>query len=667
MSKHLTVGLIFALVTSAVASPPQLVPSERALGDEFGAAVAVSGQRAVVGAPGLNDEAGAVFVFAFYGEAWSQTAQLTASNGAAGDLFGLSVAIDGDTIVVGAPGADAAATDAGAIYVFEDEGGKFSETAVLTPGDAVGRDFLGSAVDVLGDRLIGGAPRDSVHPAGTLFVFERVAGVWTFSESLTRDTPTTKGVATDLNNFGMAISLGPDRIAVGAPEDDNRRGVVYLFDRVNETWRRTQRIAPGFGDDGDRFGASVSLSGDRLLVGVPGANNRAGLAEVMEFNGTAWGFAYSPLRAEDSTEVTTGNCADQLGTAVSLDGDFALVGAATDAVWGPFAGSIYLYQLWDDNWDRVRKLTEEQGAANRLFGQAVALSGGLALAGSPAVGRGAGACSPATTTQAGRTAAPRLYNDPALGVQPDEFEPDNSLPEASDIQVGMQFRVDEFPQRHTLQPAEDVDYIRFLYNETSNYTIRAQPRDATLAVGVVLEDAQGVELDSAGCDGGGNAGFDVNVFPPNGLADEQLLYARAFECVSGTATGSRDYDFYVAGVGHQQCVVLEGRVTTSFTGALASRVWLFSDINNTVVTSDEGTFSLCADYDIRELTTFDPSGATLPATIDVLATVSCAPDCIEPDYEDDDGFIRPRIQPGTRTTLDFSVPGPVIFQNGFEP
>ncbi|MEM7704695.1 MAG: hypothetical protein AAF358_04035 [Pseudomonadota bacterium] len=650
--------------------PRELTASDASPGDRFGTAISLSGTRSLVGAPGSAGGSGAAYLFELNEAGWTQIAKLVAPAGVAADGFGRAVALDGARAAIGAPGRDDAASNAGAIYVFDFDGSTWNFTDVVTGPDLAAEDGFGEAVDVRADRIVAGAPRHN-SSNGAAYVFDLVNSQWTFSTKLTPSAGTinqagpTKGSTTP-SFFGASVSLGLDRVVAGAPEEDNAQGAAYVFDLSGGSWTETQRLAPGFLEEEDRFGTAVSLFNDRTLVGVPGSNRRSGAAEIFDFDGASWVIAFTQLAVDDTTEVPVfGECTDQLGSSVSLWGDYALVGAATDDVWGDFAGSAYLFQFYNNDWFRIVKFTEDGGAADRLFGQAVAFEAGLAVAGAPGEDFGLRNCSPGISGP-GSAQSTRVFDDPSLGLLPDQFEVDDTREQASDIQVGMQFDVDEYPQRHNLHTATDLDYVQFLYNAASSYTIRVQPRDTTLSLGLVLEDASGNELDSAGCSNFDSPGTELNVFPPGGLQENQILFPRVFECQPGSASGTRDYDVWVAGVGHQQCVLLEGNVNTAISGDSAPFLWLFSDINNTVITDSSGFYRLCADYDIRELTTFDPRGITQPAVIDVLAGVACSPNCIEPDYEDDDGFIRPRIRPGSRARLDFEVPGPVIFRSGFE-
>ncbi|QDU69643.1 FG-GAP repeat protein [Engelhardtia mirabilis] len=252
----------------------KLVAADGAAGDLFGWSVAVDGATILVGAEEDDhsgfERAGAVYVFEFGGTSWVETAKLTASD--SNDLlqFGRTLALDGDTAVVGVPYADTSdGSSVGAVYVFQREAGGWAEDAKLVADDGEPFDELGEAVAIDGDTIAAGAYRDS-HAggggAGSVYVFARTGSVWSQSAKL---------VATDAGSndqFGVAVAVEGDRLAAGARLEDHAGGVdagsTYLFERDAAGWNEVQKLTASDANGGDQFGYRVALAGERLLVGA---------------------------------------------------------------------------------------------------------------------------------------------------------------------------------------------------------------------------------------------------------------------------------------------------------------------------------------------------------------------------------------------------------------
>ena len=217
---------------------PRLNASDLAFDDELGGAVAIDGDTVVVGASKKNGDTGAVYVFERDqggASAWGQADKLTASDAASGDLFGRSVAIDGDTLVVGGPRNDDTCPadpncNSGSAYVFARNpgGSTWSETRKLVAADAAQGDELGDAVAIDGDTVVAGARFDDPSGAdsGAAYIFSRdQGGAGTWGELVKRTA--SDGAATDL--FGAAVATGSGAVLVGAPNDSSSTGAAYVF------------------------------------------------------------------------------------------------------------------------------------------------------------------------------------------------------------------------------------------------------------------------------------------------------------------------------------------------------------------------------------------------------------------------------------------------------
>ncbi len=258
----------------------------------YGSRVAVSGDTAVIAAQAKtvngNANQGAAYVFVRSGNTWSQQAELTASDGAAGDSFGTSVSLSGDTAVIGAAfkTIDGNANQ-GAAYVFVRSGSIWSQQAELTAADGAAKDGFGNAVSLSGDTAVIGAPFKTLNggqfsPPGAAYVFVRSGSTWSQQAELTASDNTN-------TNFGFSVAVSGDTAAIGATTSDGP-GATYFFMRSGSTWsQQAELTAPDGGAFGvlDAFGVS-SLSGDTALIGRSYKDKDAGAAYVFVFSGSVW-------------------------------------------------------------------------------------------------------------------------------------------------------------------------------------------------------------------------------------------------------------------------------------------------------------------------------------------------------------------------------------------
>ncbi|MCZ7684310.1 MAG: hypothetical protein M5U28_38260 [Sandaracinaceae bacterium] len=252
----------------------KLEASDGATNDFFGTSVALDGDTALVGASyddtsrGAN--AGSAYVFVRSGPTWTEQARLEASDGAAGDIFGASVALDGDTALVGAIGDDTSrGTNAGSAYVFVRSGPTWTEQARLEASDGATNDVFGASVALDGDSALVGMRWDDTArgaDAGSAYVFVRSSTTWTEQAKL----EASDGAAYDY--FGTSVALDGDTALVGADGDDTGRGgdagSAYVFVRSGTTWTEQARLEASDGAVYDYFGVSVALDGDSALVGA---------------------------------------------------------------------------------------------------------------------------------------------------------------------------------------------------------------------------------------------------------------------------------------------------------------------------------------------------------------------------------------------------------------
>jgi hypothetical protein len=353
--------------------------------DQLGSAVAISGERAVCGAP-LHDPAGqqvagGAWVFVRTGHGWVQEATLLAGDGLSDDQFGHSVAIDGDTIVVGAFRDDHAGTgngNAGSAYVFVRSGSSWAQQAKLVGSGVSGADLFGSSVAIDGDTIAVGAPQDEVGtPAstGAVYVFVRSGGVWAQQAAL------KSGDAVSGDYFGHSVSLSGNSLAVGASRDDDlgsNAGAGFVFVRSGSTWTQQAKLLASDGGTTDAFGWSIAISGNVVAVGAPyydGAALDTGGAYTFGRAGAVW--------TQEAVLAPAGlGVGQRAGWSVAADGDFALVGVPDDPVPGSTGGgSARLFRRSGASWSEETKIVHD--AVRGGFGISVSISGDKVLAGAP--------------------------------------------------------------------------------------------------------------------------------------------------------------------------------------------------------------------------------------------------------------------------------------------
>jgi hypothetical protein len=321
------VGAAYVYVRSGATWSQQarLVASNGTSSDDFGNAVALRGNTALVGAFGRGNGAGAVYVFTRSGSSWSETQVLTPSDAAVQQRFGSSLALSpsGSEVLVGAPRrAVAGLAGAGSAYVFSLAGSSWSETQVLAAADAAANDSFGAAVALNGPfAWIGATGRTS--GAGAAYVFSRSSGAWAQSQTLTA----ADAAAGDA--FGGAMALGATTALVGAAGKNGSTGAVYAFGALGGTWSEQQRLSAPDGASGDRFGTSVAL-GTFAMAGAPGKSGSTGAAYVLSQAG-GWSFTQE-MAAPD-------------GVVNGYFGYSAAIASGTAALGGPLDGNgaVYLF------------------------------------------------------------------------------------------------------------------------------------------------------------------------------------------------------------------------------------------------------------------------------------------------------------------------------------
>ena len=335
---------VFVRSGSGWVQEAKLTASDAASGDVFGYSVSISGDTAIVGAERDNGNVGAAYVFVRSGGVWSQESKLTVPDGAAGDYFGSRVSLYSDTAVVGAWMSDpGGVSGAGSAYVFVRSGGVWSQEAKLTVSGANSWDLLGASVAIYGDTIIVGTEAGeagAVTNAGTAYVFVRSGGVWSQEAKLTASDAATG------DRFGATADLYDNTAILGAwysdPSGRLDAGSAYIFVRSGGVWTEQTKLVASDSEEGDHFGKSVAISGDTAVVSAsyedPGGITDAGSAYVFSLNGGIW-TEQEKLNTEDP------HLNDFFGVGASISGDTVLVGAyqaEPDGVTN--AGGAYIFE-----------------------------------------------------------------------------------------------------------------------------------------------------------------------------------------------------------------------------------------------------------------------------------------------------------------------------------
>jgi uncharacterized repeat protein (TIGR01451 family) len=376
-----------------VSEQAHLIASDVAADDFFGNSIAVSGNTAVVGAfvdddPVRGANTGAAYVFVRTGSTWTQQQKLTASDAAAGDRFGSAVAIDGDTIAVGSIFADVGAEgNAGKVYVFTRSGSTWTEQQILTASDFKSSDNLGASVAIDGDTIVSGANSydlPGVMDAGAAYVYVRTGTTWAEQQKLTASVPTA------FDRVGFSVAIDGDTIIAGAPSDPvqaspGNAGSAYVFVRSGSVWTEQQKLTASDGALFDRFGLAVGLSGDTALVGAPLSDtptiSSVGSAYVFTRTGSTWAQTQKLAHTDFDPELEAD---DRFGDSVAVSGNALVVGADMDDTslsTGTNRGFAYLYTRSGAAWAAQKQLSASDGAPQDFFGSSVALGGDTVVVG----------------------------------------------------------------------------------------------------------------------------------------------------------------------------------------------------------------------------------------------------------------------------------------------
>ncbi len=290
--------------------------------------------------------------------------KLTAGDAAAADNFSTSVSISGNYTIIGAPGNDDDGDRSGSAYIFALDGGIWVQQAKLTAKDGAGGDFFGRSVSINGDWAIVSSHHDDVW-SGSAYIYQHDGKNWKEHGKLDPDD----GEAND--SFGFSVDLSGDTAIAGMPQDNDKgddSGSVYVYGRVKDKWVEQQKFTPRDVEAGDIFGSAVSIDGDYAIIGSlwdDDKGNRSGSAYIYRRSKKVW-------KEEAKLVANDGARNAEFGFSVHISGKYAIVGAHSH---NSGTGAAYVFVRNGETWIEEAKLTASDGKAKDDFGISVSING----------------------------------------------------------------------------------------------------------------------------------------------------------------------------------------------------------------------------------------------------------------------------------------------------
>lgn len=360
----------------------RLFAADAAAGDYFGGAIAMSDDTIIIGAQEDDTlggaDAGSAYVFVRSGGVWVQQAQLLASDGGAGDRFGAAVALSGNTAVVGAYQDDRpAGPNVGSAYVFVRSGGVWTQQAQLVASDGGGGEWFGWSIALDGDSAIVGAMNARTggrSQSGAAYVFIRSDGAWTQQARLS---------ASDSNasdRFGSSVGIAGDTVVVGAFGDDtaagSSSGSAYVLARDGGAWSEQAHLFASDGTPNDAFGYETAISGDTVIVGAPGLVGTGGGSR------SAYVFVHGGGDWTEQARLLNPDGHDYFGSGVAISGDAAIVGdMLADPRYGADAGAVSFFVRSGVTWSRLSTFYTHDRQRNDWVGWGAAISNNTVVVG----------------------------------------------------------------------------------------------------------------------------------------------------------------------------------------------------------------------------------------------------------------------------------------------
>jgi hypothetical protein len=382
-----------ASAASAQCELDKFLPAGLEAEDRAGASVALFGDVVLVGRPGadvagVGADAGTVAVYARLDPGWVEGAPFLAPQGAAGDRFGEAIALGDNLALVGAPGDDHGAPDAGAVYLYERVGDEWSLAArLLAPDPTPGAGFGASAAAYVSSAVVGapGAPSAGLGGAGAVYVFEKRAGFWVLGSRVQSPAPHAGGA------FGHAVALEGEIVIVGAPGEDGAAaagpgaGAAYVVQKLPGSWSVTAELPAPAGAPGDGYGSAVATASLFAAVGAPGHDAGAIDAGFLSVFQKAGSGGWNPVKSFVSPAPAPGA---GFGSRLTMFKDLLAAGAPAGGAQGAAGigaqGAVHLYlRLPGSKWVYSLSMHASDAAERDGYGLGVSLWDDLLLVGAP--------------------------------------------------------------------------------------------------------------------------------------------------------------------------------------------------------------------------------------------------------------------------------------------
>ncbi|MEA2043393.1 MAG: T9SS type A sorting domain-containing protein [Bacteroidota bacterium] len=392
-----------------------LASSDGVENDDFGYCVSISGDYAIIGAHNEDEDvngenlllnAGSAYIFHYNGTSWEETQKIVASDREQEDNFGKAVSISGDYAVIGAFREDEdingenTLTSAGSAYIYYNNAGTWEETQKITASDRESANYFGRNVSMCENYIIIGAYENttdasggnSISKAGASYIFYNNAGTWEEMQKI---------VASDRafeDRFGASVAISNNYAVVGAYYEDedeignntlNNAGSAYIFYNNEGTWQEVQKIVASDRANQDYFSIDVAVYGDYIIIGAWYEDEDDSGENTMENSGSAYVFFNNEGVWEETQKLTASdrNIQDVFGLSVSVSGDYAIINSYNDDEdengenFLDCAGSAYIYYNNAGTWEEIQKIVASDRAEGDLFSRTVAIDGNRIISG----------------------------------------------------------------------------------------------------------------------------------------------------------------------------------------------------------------------------------------------------------------------------------------------
>ena len=372
------------LASSATPTETKLTAADAFLNQQYGRAVAIDGRTAVIGAPTYplgSDGIGAAYVYVWTGSEWQFQQKLTAADVTAQSFFGISVDVDGDTIVVGAPGDGNAGPASGAAYVFQRSNEHWFIIRKLIGSESSANDSFGLSVAVNGNTIVCGAFGNSPSntlPVGSAHVFTSIDNHWVETQKLSASD------ASEGNSFGGTVAIDGNTLIVGAIGNSQFAGAVYVFGFDGSSWTEQEKLMSHDATPRVSFGYRLGISGDTMVVASEGRADPS-----IEFS-SAYIFRRTPSGWHQQKRITTDDVLvdgrienmGRFALTVAVSGDTVVVGSPNDPTLAYYSGSAYIYRRnGESNWTLDQHIFPSDATRDDSFASAVAISDETVLIG----------------------------------------------------------------------------------------------------------------------------------------------------------------------------------------------------------------------------------------------------------------------------------------------